>query len=312
MNSDNITFNSIDLDKEINRAKRNIYIKDENNYFSFIDKSIKKEKNEKYFINIKNNKEQYVGVLTENFKKEYLGYNLYEQGDQYLGEISEEKKHGFGIYKFNLNKKDKNEDEENIYFGDFTDNQINGTGIYLYIYKKEEDKSNKFNSIKLTKYNCCIGLFEKGIFKKGKIYIYDNNFEKLYFKNMDEKDKNNFIIEKKDDIILISKGVMEKDNLIEGNIISLNKDKVEEQFSFKVKDNSYIFGKLNDDIKNEMIKEYKDLKFDKFSSSIQKSFSEFKNMQERLSKVKNFEYGKSIKKDSFKKIYLKYLNDIIN
>ena len=184
MNLD-IFFNEKDLDKEINNSNNKIYKKEEDIYFSFVDNSIKKDKKEKYFVNIMGNKEQYVGVLTENYKREYLGYNLFEQGDEYLGELSDEKKNGFGIYNFKLNK----EDEEKIFFGNFKDNQIDGFGIYLYIYKKEEEKDpkkKKWNKFKLIKYNCCIGLFEKGKFQKGKIHIFDNNYEKLYPKNIKE------------------------------------------------------------------------------------------------------------------------------
>ena len=49
-------------------------------------------------------------------------------------------------------------------------------------------------------YNCYIGIFENSIFKKGKIYNFNNNFETLNFKNeenVDLKDKNKLIFEKK-------------------------------------------------------------------------------------------------------------------
>ena len=311
MNLD-IFFNEKDLDEEIKNSENNIYKKEEDIYFSFVDNSIKTDKKEKYFVNIMGNKEQYVGVLTENYKREYLGYNLFEQGDEYLGELSDEKKNGFGIYNFKLNK----EDEENIFFGNFKDNQIDGFGIYLYIYKKEEEKDpkkKKWNKFKLIKYNCCIGLFEKGKFQKGKIYIFDNNYEKLYPKNIDEND-NTLVIEKKGDaILLIDKYIMEKNTIIEGNVISFNKnskDKIENQFSFKAKENTYIFCDLKDEIKSEIQKEYNKINLDKFSGSIQSLISEYNNMRDRFKNIKYIPYCRILTKDKFKEPYLKYLQPI--
>ena len=308
MNLD-IFFNENDLDEEINNSSNKIYKKEENICFSFVENSIEKDKKEKYFVNIMGNKEQYSGVLTENYKREYLGYNLFEQGDEYLGELSDEKKNGFGIYNFKLNK----EDEENIFFGNFKDNQIDGLGIYLYIYKKEEEKDpkkKKWNKYKLIKYNCSIGLFEKGKFQKGKIYIFDNNYEKLYPKNKEENE-NTLIIEKKGDVILlIDKYIMDKNTIIEGNVISFNKnsiDKIENQFSFKTKENTYIFSDLKDEIKSEIQKEYNKINFDKFSVSIQNLISEYNNMRDRFKNIKFIQYCRTLTKDKFKSAYSKYL-----
>lgn len=309
-----LLFDSLKLDEEISKnTKKKIYIEDNNTYFSFVDKEIKKEKKEKYFVNLKRDSEQYVGVLTENFKKELFGYILFNQGDEYLGEISNEKKHGFGIYKFNLKEKPG----EILYIGNFSNNEINGEGIYIYIYQTEKDNDDKWNSIKLTKYNCCIGLFEKGIFKKGKVYIFDHNYEKLYFKNEAEESlngKNLFSIEKKDDIILVSKGSFENGKMIEGNIVELNiKDNKEgNKFSFKIKDNEeYVVENLNDNIKNELVKELNNLNFKDYNKLILKCYSECRNMKERIKEPKHLNYAKSIKVDNdFKKVFLDYLKNL--
>ena len=146
---EDISFDKSEIDEQITKNK--IYKKDENNIFSFIDKSTKKQKNEKYFVHIKRNKEEYLGILTENFKKEKFGYSLLYQGDEYLGEISDEKKNGFGIYLFNYtNEKNKND----IYIGNFTENKMNGKGIYINILEIEKNlgKSKKWHPLILLKY----------------------------------------------------------------------------------------------------------------------------------------------------------------
>ena len=190
-----ISLDPIVMDKNINNESKKGIFKDKNKniIYCFIDKNIKKEENQKYFVNImnnNNNKEQYVGALTNNLKKDLFGYSLFNQGDEYLGEIHEEKKDGFGIYIYKI-KDTNNQDKQDIYIGNFTNNIMNGKGIYINIIEEKNITKGEMN-----KYICYIGTFENGLFKKGKIYFYNPEFEKLYFKN-DENEESNFFIEKK-------------------------------------------------------------------------------------------------------------------
>lgn len=308
INNDNIEIDLSQLDQNINDSKDNIYKKDEN-YFAFINDSNKKDKNEKYFVNILNNNEQYIGVLTDKLKKELFGFTSFSQGDEYLGEISNEKKNGFGIYVFKSNKKDN----EEMFIGNFENNKINGEGINIKILEKIKEGKG-FHSVKLIKYICHIGLFENGIFKKGKIYIVDNNSEKI-IQNGENKNSNGnevFNIEKKDkNNICINKGKMKDGKLIDGFIINFIEDKIENKFYFKLKDNSeYYFKDLNDELKEkEIIEEYNKIK--EYRKNIQNIFSEYRNMIYRIKLV--FQYAQGIKIDKdFKETFLKYYNVIFN
>ena len=252
------------MDQNINnKGTDGIYKnKNKNIIYCFINEKIKKEENQKYFVSIKNNnKEQYVGALTNNLKKELFGYSLFNQGDEYLGEIHEEKKDGFGIYIFKI-KDNNNQDKQDIYIGNFTNNTMNGKGIYINIIEEKDITKGEMN-----KYICYIGTFENGLFKKGKIYFYNPELEKLYFKN-DENEESNFFIEKKKDTILVSKGIMKNDKLCEGIMINFiikdDKEIIEKKFSFKKKDNSqYIFQNFNDGkFEKEIIDEFNKYKLD--------------------------------------------------
>jgi hypothetical protein len=299
--SDQIVFNKYILEIELNKNKDQECQINNNIIFSYIPEIVKCENNEKYFANIKNNNEHYIGVLTANFNKELFGYILINQGDEYLGQILKEKKNGFGIYKFN-NKKEK---EKDIFIGNFIENNINGEGIYINILNNENSDNN--SSI-LNKYNCYIGIFENGIFKKGKIYSVDNGFEKLEFKD-DEKEENNLeekIVvnyERKNDLNLYKKGKNKNKILIEGLAIYFNdNEEIENKFSFKLNNNlQYDFKYLEDKTKEkELIEEFKKSNFLKYKITIQDIFTKIGEM---IDKMKNdFKYGKNlIIEDNFKK-----------
>ena len=113
-----------------NRGEK-IKIKD-NILFFPLSNSKNNDEIENYFVDIKNNsKEHYIGVLTKELTKNIFGYILFKEGDEYLGQILEEKKHGFGIYKFNSDI----HYEEDIYIGAFWNNKIEGRGIHINIMK---------------------------------------------------------------------------------------------------------------------------------------------------------------------------------
>ena len=303
---EDISFDKSEIDEQL--TKNEIYKKDENNIFSFIDKSTKKQKDEKYFVHIKRNKEEYLGILTKNFKKEKFGYSLLYQGDEYLGEISDEKKNGFGIYLFNYtNEKNKND----IYIGNFTENKMNGKGIYINIVEIEKnlDKSKKWHPLILLKYNCYIGMFENGEFKKGKIYIVDKESEQLI---IESEENRCFIVEKKDGEFYVCDGLFKGDKFDEGDMINIKDDKeTEEKFTFKDKNGEkYTFDKIQNENKGkEIYDKFKSLDFKKYKESVQDIFSEIKNLVKRMKST--FEYAKFVD-STFRDYFDKYFNFLIN
>ena len=300
---EDISFDKSEIDEQL--SKKEIYQKDENNIFSFIDKSTKKQKDEKYFVHIKRNNEEYLGILTENFKKEKFGYSLLYQGDEYLGEISDEKKNGFGIYLFN--EQNKND----IYIGNFTENKMNGKGIYINILEceKNKDKSKKWDPLILIKYNCYIGMFENGEFKKGKIYIVDKESERLIIENEENRC---FIVEKKDDELYLCDGILKGDKFEKGDVINIKDDKeTEEKFTFKDKNGEkYDFDKIQNENKGkEIYDRFKSLNFKKYKKSVQDIFSQLKNLVKRIKST--FEYAKFLE-NSFRSYFDKDVNFLIN
>ena len=308
-----ITFNKYILEKELNKNKDKEYKIKENVTFSYLPETVKYENNEKYFADIKNNNEHYIGVLTSNFNKELFGYILINQGDEYLGQFKKEKKNGFGIYKFN----NKNDKERDIFIGNFIENNINGEGIYINIINIMNNENDK--SPKLEKYNCYIGLFEKGIFKKGKIYTVENSSEKLIFKE-DEKEEDNreekevINYERNNNVNLYKKGKAKDKILYEGYAIYFNDNKeIKNKFSFKYNDNlQYDFTYLDDEeIEKQLIEECEKKNFLKYNETVQDIFTKIEEMINNMKN--NFKYGRSlIIEDKFKNIFIEDYNLIIN
>ena len=306
--SNEISFNKYKLENELNKNKDKEYKINDNAIFSYLPEILKCENNEKYFANIKNSNEHYIGVLTSSFNKELFGYILINQGDEYLGQILKEKKNGFGIYKFN----NQNEKERDIFIGNFTDNDINGEGIYLNILDSN-------NSPELNKYNCFIGLFEKGIFKKGKIYTVNNGQEKLEFKD-DEKEETHqeekvvINLERNNNINLYKKGINKNKILQEGDAIYFkDNDEIENKFTFKLNDNlQYDFKYLDDEAKEkQLIEEFKKSNFLKYKKTIQNIFTNIGEMINNMNN--NFKYAKNlIIEDNFKKTFNDDYNLLIN
>ena len=225
------------LEQFVNNSKNKQFKKDGNIYTFFKEK----EEINKYFVSLKNKNEEYIGVLSKNFKRHLFGYSLFNQGDEYLGEILNEKKHGFGIYKFKIKEKEY----PDIYIGDFSDNKINGEGIYISILKGNIIPKGKLNAFQLIKYNCYLGQFKNGEFKNGKIYNFSEDFECLKIEN---ENNNSFSIEKRNDIILVNKAIIKNDKIYEGILISINKDKIEDKLFYSTNDNSnFNFTTLNDE-----------------------------------------------------------------
>ena len=298
-----IIFDKFILEKILDIEKKDICKFNDNLIFSLVPKKEKQEykHNEKYFANIKNKNEHYIGVLTSNFKKQLFGYILFYQGDEYLGQLLNEEKNGFGIYKF---KKENN--EKDIYIGYFSKNIINGEGIYINIFKKDI-------------YTCNIGKFDNGQFIKGKIYKVNNNIEKLEFKdeekdNDDKGEKEVIHFEKKNDINLYSKGIMKDKRLEKGMAIHINDNgEVRNKFSFKLKnDLQYDFEYLNDEKKEKILTdEFNKSNFVKYRETVEGIFSQIENM---IDKIKNnFDYAKNLNTgDDFKNYFSDKLNILMN
>ena len=297
-----IIFDKFILEKILDIEKKDKCIFNDNLIFSLVSKKEKQEykNNEKYFANIKNKNEHYIGVLTSNFKKELFGYILFYQGDEYLGQLLNEEKNGFGIYKFKENKNN----EKDIYIGYFSKNIINGEGIYINISKKDN-------------YTCNIGKFYNGQFIKGKIYKVNDNIEKLDFKdeyNDDKGEKQVIHIEKKNDINLYSKGIMKDKRLEKGIVIHIKDNgEVRNKFSFQLKnDLQYDFQYLFDETKENMLSdEFNKSNFVKYRKTVEGIFCKIENM---IDKIKNnFVYAKTLNMgDDFKDYFSDTLNILMN
>ena len=288
-----------------NKNRGKIIKMKENVLFFPLNNSENDEEIENYFVDIKNNnKEHYIGVLTKELTKNKFGYILFKEGDEYLGQINEEKREGFGIYKFNSNRNS----EEDFYIGNFLNNKIDGRGIHINIIQHSPKNE-------LIKYNCNIGIFQDNKFIKGKIFSYDNGFEQLKFKDEDIKNDNGkkvINIEKNDDLITITEGILKDKKLIKGVLLTINDDgKVENQFSYKLNQEfQYIYEYLDDKNKiEELINQLKEIKFNKYSFNIQKIYEK---IIEIIEKVKgDFNYAKDlIIEDNFKKNFNEYLQMI--
>ena len=315
-NNEIITFDRYKLESEIKNDKNHIYKLNNNAIFSLLEDNMHSNE-EEYYVNIKNKKEQYIGVLTKTCKKELFGYILFSQGDEYLGQITKEKKHGFGIYKF---KKQKKRNEYDIYIGEFFQNTINGEGIYINISKAEDNKNEKNKTKLLKAFLCSIGKFENGEFKKGKIYKVDNDNEKLEFKDYekqdsDKKEREDFNFEKKGDVFLYSKGINKDNRLIEGSVIYVkDNDKIENKFTFKLNGElNYIFEYLgNEEKEKELLEEFQNSNFSKYNQFVQNLYN---NIEKLISNIKNdaeLKFGRNlIVEDKFKKIFSDDYNSLV-
>ena len=312
-----ITFDRYKLEHEIKNNNHFYKLKD-NAIFSLLEKENENYTNkEEYFANIRNEKEQYIGVLTNTCKKELFGYILFSQGDEYLGQISKEKKQGFGIYKF---KKQEKRNEYDIYIGNFVENKINGEGIYINISKAEDNKNEKNKTKLLKNFLCSIGKFENGEFKKGKIYKVDNDYEKLEFKDYekqdsDKKEREDFNFEKKGDVFLYSKGINKDNRLIEGSVIYVkDNDKIENKFTFKLNGElNYIFEYLgNEEKEKELLEEFQNSNFSKYNQFVQNLYNSIEKLITDIKNDAELKFGRNlIVEDKFKKIFSDDYNSLV-
>lgn len=306
--SDEVIIDRYKLQGLCNKKRGEIIKMKENALFFPLYNPKNNDEIDNYFVDIKNNsKEHYIGVLTKEFKKTIFGYILFKEGDEYLGQILDEKKNGFGIYKFSS----KNKNEEDIYIGNFKYNKINGRGIHINIL--EHSSKNE-----LIKYNCNIGDFENNEFKKGKIYSYNNGFEQLKFKDEDidniknDKGKKVINIEKNGDLTLFTEGLLKDKKLIEGVVLTINNDgNIENQFSYKInQDLQYSYEYFDDKKKiKELLSQFNELKFNQNNINIQEIYEKIVTIFEK--EKSDFNYAKDlIKEDNLKKNFTEYLKNL--
>ena len=292
---------------EIKQINKNIHFIPLNNSYNNFDED------QNYYFNIKsnnyNNKERYIGILNNYFEKDIFGYISFNQGDEYYGQISEEKKQGFGIYKFNSDNKNEN----NIYIGHFSENTINGNGILINI-------TNYIPKHNFNKYICHIGTFENGQFKKGKIYAYDNGLEQLRLKS--DEDLENIIngekvikFERKENKNIYTEGIMKDNQLIEGFLLDISNDgSVKNQFFYKMnEEKQYIYEYFGDEDKiKEVVKEFNELHFNQYNTNIQEMFRKSENLFGKI-KEEPFKYDKDlINEDIFKRNFDNYFKLLLN
>ena len=124
-----------------------------------------------YFCQINKDNQTYTGFLSEELIRNSFGSNKYSNGDIYIGQWSQNKKQGFGIYKFNKS----NGENEMAYIGTWKDGFKEGEGILIV--------SNKgtINEIKANGFTLNAGSFRQDKFHSGFILTYSNNMKEMSY-----------------------------------------------------------------------------------------------------------------------------------
>ena len=289
MDSDDnsLTFDILEIDTFLNKNKDKSFIKGKNQLIFLPNIDLKNEDENanfpKYFSYLELPSFTYIGELSNQLQRIENGYTKFDNGDEFLGEEKNEKREGFGIYKYNGTP-----EEYEIYIGEFSENKKKGLGIYLNILKCAENK-------KLINYDCGIGNFDNDIFIEGKIFSVKDGIETLYKGKLNElgvpKDDNGFVLEDRNKIFV---GKINDGELIEGRNVFVNEngEKSKAYYFIKTDDNDkpYNFDLNKDENKDEsaieMIKSSTDKKYQEeiqnIFDKVNESFEKYKNFDEAV------------------------------
>ena len=289
MDSDDnsLTFDILEIDTFLNKNKDKSFIKGKNQLIFLPNVDLKNEDENanfpKYFSYLEHPSFTYMGELSNQLQRIENGYTKFDNGDEFLGEEKNEKREGFGIYKYNGTP-----EEYEIYIGEFSENKKKGLGIYLNILKCAENK-------KLINYDCGIGNFDNDIFIEGKIFSVKDGIETLYKGKLNElgvpKDDNGFVLEDRNKIFV---GKINDGELIEGRNVFVNEngEKSKAYYFIKTDDNDkpYNFDLNKDENKDEsaieMIKSSTDKKYQEeiqnIFDKVNESFEKYKNFDEAV------------------------------
>ena len=289
MDSDDspLTFDVLEIDAFLSKNNNTPYTKDKNQFTLLPNTDLKNQNQNsnfpKYFSHLEFPSFTYIGKLSNQLKREQ-GYTKFENNDEFLGEEKNEKRDGFGIYKYNGTP-----DEYEIYIGEFSENTKNGVGLYLNIIKCVEVNKNK----KLINYDCGIGDFANDQFVDGKIFSVKDGVETLYQGKLNElgvpKDDSGLVVEGGNKIFT---GKIDNGELIEGRNIFIdeNGEKLKAYYFTKTddKDKPYNFdiskNEDNDEsaiemIQNSSVKKYQE-QIQNIFDKVNESFEKYKNFDE--------------------------------
>ena len=240
----------------------------------------------KYFTEISNKNFKYIGILTNELKRDLYGYSLMDNQDEFIGEFKEEKRNGFGIYKFK-----PNEEEQEIYIGEYINNIKEGKGMYIKIKKTIKEDSNGNNI--LINFVSGIGCFENDLLQNGIIFSIKDDKNNIYFGKLNElgeqDDTEALFIEEGNKIF---KGKINKGNMIEGRNIFLNdkNEKIKAYYFTRIKDEKnghFEFDKnKNEEKDDEYIKKAKEILDINYAKNIQDIYNE---INEAFDSYKNYD-----------------------
>ena len=231
----------------------------------------------KYFSMVSSKDFNYIGILSNQLKRDKYGYSQMDNGDEYLGEYKNEIREGFGIYKFNYDKKVEKEEEriQEIYIGNYKNNKKEGKGMYLKIYKSEKDNIN--NEINLINFDSGIGSFEGDIFKYGKIFYSKNGIDMIYKGKLNDngepEDDDALIFEEGNKIF---RGKISNGDMVEGRNIFINEkyEKIKAYYFYK-KGSEFSFDYANkEEVDEECIKMMKENPVNNHGKIIKNIFKE--------------------------------------
>ena len=124
MDSDDnsLTFDILEIDTFLNKNKDKSFIKGKNQLIFLPNIDLKNEDENanfpKYFSYLEHPSFTYMGELSNQLQRIENGYTKFDNGDEFLGEEKNEKREGFGIYKYNGTP-----EEYEIYIGEFSENK---------------------------------------------------------------------------------------------------------------------------------------------------------------------------------------------
>ena len=311
MDSDDssLTFDILEIDTFLLQNKDTPYIKDKNKFLALPEVDLKNQNSNenfpKYFTYLEFPSFTYVGQLSSQLQRGKYGYTKFENDDEFLGEEKNEKRDGFGIYKYSGTP-----EEYEIYIGEFSENKKNGVGIYLNILKCVETGKNK----KLVNYDCGIGDFNDDTFTEGKIFSVKDGVETLYQGKLNElgvpKDDNGLVVEGGNKIFT---GKIDDGELVEGRNIFIgeNGEKKKAYYFTKTddKDKPYNFDLTKNDDKDEAtIEMIQGCTVKKYQEQIQNIFDK---VNESFEKYKNFDVAFKTKfEDEVKNVIKELVNKI--
>lgn len=257
-----------------------------------------KEDSKKYISKINKEGTEYSGILNNQFQREGYGLEKYSNGDIYFGQFESDLRNDKGIYYFNSEKDEENNNiKTECYMGQWKNNIKDEYGIYIWM----EEPENNFE-YENANFDAYIGKFEEEKYIRGsyitklndEFFIYHGNFNKEGKKN----DNNAYFYSSKSNKVF--HGEIKEDILINGYWGSFDEEKDEVI--------GILYCVFNEDGTVKDVIEEKDLKITE-----DEIFDEKKRIENFRSIIKDGDYfGKIYSKFKGIKNKIEKLDDITN